>query len=334
MNIFRSPLFRTLAAASALAAAALSSGCDVGDTSGTPSDNEGTIYSYAGLYMSASNASGSTTGHGSLVFPAGKQSGETVTWLRLLQYGSSLQGYDNASQTWNGEITVQNAEVASFNLQGRTTAGATVNIAGTMSYASEISTMDAAWIEPTFAGSIFAKATVAPAVTSSPPDKLTIDPTSASLSTNDITQVFTVSGGTSPYSWALSSSSLGSLSSSSGSSVTYTAAHVAGTNTITVKDSSSNSVTATATYTASGPTGLSISPSSLSLNTNVFKGKFTASGGSGSYEWMVANDNLGTLSASTGSSVTYTSKKIAGTNTITVLDDDNGTATAAAIYSY
>ena len=333
MNIFRTSLFRALAVATALPLFAALSGCDVDSTTGSTSDSAGNIYSYSGLYMSVSNTSGSTSGHAALVFPAGKQTGQTVTWLRLLQYGSVIEGYDNASQSWSGSISAQNDEVASFSLEGRTSVGASVNIAGTLSYANETATMDAAWIEPTFAGSIFAQATVSPPTTSSPPDKLTIDPTSVSLSTNDITQVFTVSGGTSPYSWGLSSSSLGSLSSSSGSSVTYTAAHVAGANTITVNDASSNSVTATATYTSSGPTSLAISPSSLSLNTNVFKGKFTASGGSGSYEWLVTSESLGTLSASTGSSVTYTSKKVAGTNIVTVLDDDNNTAIATAVYS-
>ena len=163
MNIFRSPLFRTLAAASALAAAALSSGCDVDSTSGSTSSSSGDqIFSFSGLYVSISNGN-------ALVFPAHRQTGTTLTWLRLLQYGSSLQGYDNASQSWSGEISSVQETTASFSLQGRTSAGAPVDISGTLTYDDQTSTMNAAWIEPSFSGSIFAQATVAPATTNMTP---------------------------------------------------------------------------------------------------------------------------------------------------------------------
>lgn len=51
---------------------------------------------------------------------------------------------------------------------------------------------------------------------------------------------------------------------------------------------------------------------------------FTASGGSGSYTWNRSNSTLGSLNATTGSSVTYTrSGTAAGTQTITLSDGTN-----------
>ncbi len=336
MNIVPKPLFRALAAALALPLLALClAACDVGSvdsTSAVVSDTKGNIYNYSGMYMSASNTSGSTSGYAALVVPAGRQSGTILTWIRLLQYGSVLEAYDNANQTWYGNVSAQNGETASFTLSGKTTAGNSVEIVGTLTYISQQSTMDAAWIEPSFSGNIFAQATVSPVVTNTPPAKFTLSPSAANFDTNDITETFTASGGTAPYTWSLLSSSLGSLSSSSGSSVTYTSAHIAGNNVITVKDSSSNSVTASVTYTASGPRSISISPSTLSLSSTVYIGNLKASGGDGTYTWMVGSDSLGTVSPTTGSSVTYTSKKVAGTNTISITDGNNDTATAVAIF--
>lgn len=335
MNAFRTAAFRALAFGLALPLAALlgAVGCDidsVDSTTAVPSDNEGAIYNYSGLYMSGSNVEGSSNGYATLVFPADKQSGEPLTWLRLLQYGSALEAYDNANLVWQGSLSAQNGSIASFSLRGRTTAGVSVEILGTLSYADQQSTMDATWIEPSFSGSIFALATVSPAITNSPPEKLAISPSSATLNTNSPTETFNASGGTEPYSW---SSSGGSLSTTSGREVIYDSQHAIGTVTITVTDSAGVSASATATYSSSGPTGISISPSTLSLNANVFKGTLKAGGGTGTYAWMVSNENLGTVSASTGSSVTYTSKKTNGVNIVTVIDDNNASASATVTYS-
>ncbi len=163
MNIFRPSLFRAFAVAAALPLFAALAGCDVDDTSGAPSSSSGDqTFNFSGLYVSISNGT-------ALVFPAYRQTGTTLTWLRLLQYGSSLQGYDNASQYWTGEISSVQESTATFSLQGRTSAGASVDISGTLTYANQQSTMNAAWIEPSFAGSIFAQATVSPATTNNTP---------------------------------------------------------------------------------------------------------------------------------------------------------------------
>ena len=113
-----------------------------------------------------------------------------------------LEGYDNAGMTWTGSLTAQNGGVASFGLKGRTTAGVSVDVAGTLSYAAQESTMDASWIEPGFAGSIFGKATVSPVATNSPitTNSLSLTANPASLSIGNITQL-KASGCSSSYTW-------------------------------------------------------------------------------------------------------------------------------------
>ena len=223
MNPFRTAAFRALAFGLALPLAALlgTVGCDVDSTDSTTStvsDNEGNIYSYAGLYMNTEE--GSTNGYGAMVFPAGRQSGTALIWMRLLQYGSALEAYDSAGLAWSGNVSAQNGETASFSLQGRTTAGQPVDITGTMVYADQRSTMDAAWIEPSFSGTIYAQAIVAPSATNTTA-AVSIDPTSAILTSTVSTRVFSATGGNGTYTWS-HTGTCGTLSATSGSSITYT----------------------------------------------------------------------------------------------------------------
>ena len=222
MNPFRTTAFRALAFGLALPLAALlgTIGCDVDSTDSTTStvsDNEGNVYSYAGLYMNTEE--GSTNGYGALVFPANRQSGVKLIWLRLLQYGSVLEGYDNAGMTWAGSISAQNGAVASFGLQGRTTAGVSVDIAGTLSADEQLATMDAAWIEPGFAGSIFGTAAVSPVATNSPitTNALTLTASPTSLALNESSQLKAKSG-TGSYSWP-TNAAFGTITSSGDSAV-------------------------------------------------------------------------------------------------------------------
>ena len=222
MNPFRTTAFRALAFGLALPLAALlgTIGCDVDSTDSTTStvsDNEGNVYSYAGLYMNTEE--GSTNGYGALVFPANRQSGVKLIWLRLLQYGSVLEGYDNAGMTWAGSISAQNGAVASCGLQGRTTAGVSVDVAGTLSYADQQSTLDASWIEPGFAGSIFGTATVSPVATNSPitTNALTLTASPTSLALNESSQL-KAKYGTGSYSWP-TNAAFGTITSSGDSAV-------------------------------------------------------------------------------------------------------------------
>lgn len=204
-------------------------GCetDATNTSTVVSDKSGTIYDFSGLYKAnTSNADESSC----LVYPAEKQSGTKLTWMRIIQDGSSLQGYDNAGKNWTGAISTVDDAVARFSLEGATTAGAAVTIAGTMTYSAGESTINASWLESGgFSGSFFAVGTVsAPSPT---PSSLHVSPTSATIASGG-SRTFTASGGNGSYAWA-HSGSCGSLSSSSGSTVTYT--HLsAGTDTLTV----------------------------------------------------------------------------------------------------
>ena len=257
MNIFQTRVFRTLAAALALPLLVLLAGCDVDSVDSTTSvlsDNSGTIYNLAGLYMHRSYDSASTNGPPPLVYPNGagnRPSGKLITSLRLLQYGSVLEAYDSAGQTWSGSISSLQGGTATFSLRGRTSAGLSVEIAGTMVYADQSSTMDASWIEPAYYGTLSAKATVPPANTHSPVSGLSISPKSVTLNSADFTEVFSASGGSGSYTWEVSSLTLGSVSPTTGSSVTYTSTKVPGQNIITLRDSAGASTTATATYSTS-----------------------------------------------------------------------------------
>ena len=241
MNIFRTAAFRASALALALPfAAVFITGCEVGSTDSTTAvaaDNSGTIYNFAGLYMNPDNEGTNVL---ELVYPAttaSHPSGVRITYLRLLQYGTVLEAYDSAGLTWNGSISAIQSGTATFSLQGQTTAGQHVDIAGTMVYASQQSTMDATWIEPNYYGNLYAKATVAPSATNSSTTSVTMSPSSAVTLSSGGTKSFTATGGSGSYTWELSTTSYGSLSSYSGSPVTITANGATGTTSITVYDS-------------------------------------------------------------------------------------------------
>lgn len=250
MNIFPTALRRALLPALALSFLILGlAACDVDSvdsTTATLADDDGTTYNFAGLY-----ANNTTNGLAPLVFPAGKQSGTALTWLRLLQYGSVIEAYDNAGMTWAGSISTLQGGTANFSLRGRTTAGISTEIAGTLVYADQQSVMDAAWIEPTFSGNLYAIATVAPSATNSPSSGVSISPSSATLISSSPSVTFTASSTSGSYTWSVSDSTLGTLNTTSGSSVTYTSTKIAGINIITVRDGNNDTDTATATYVGS-----------------------------------------------------------------------------------
>ena len=246
MNVFRTSAFRALALGLALPLAALvGAGCDVGATDSTAavlSDNSGTIYNFAWLYMNPNN---STNGILPLVYPhetGRRPSGEFITSLRLLQYGSVLEAYDSAGLTWSGGISALQSGTATFSLRGRTTTGISVEIAGTLIYADQHSTMDATWIEPTFYGNLYAQATVAPSTTNNPVNgDVTLVSDTYSVASNGVAHL-TASGGSS-YTW--SGVSFGTLTSSGGSATyTRTSGTSANSETISVTSGSdSDSVT-------------------------------------------------------------------------------------------
>ena len=239
------PSFRRAAAlAAAVVLSFFAAACDdVGSTdsvTATVSDSSGTVYDFSGTYYTTDNEGGV------LVTPS--QSGRAITWLRLNQYGSVLEGSDSARQLWRGKISgVSSGGNAAFTLSGTTTAAQSVDVVGTLRYADGASTMDASWIESSGRScTINAQASVsAPHTNSNPTASLSISPSSASIAPGS-SRSFRASGGTAPYSWSLSTTAYGTLSSSSGASVTFRAnTSAAGSVTLTVSDSLSASAEAT-----------------------------------------------------------------------------------------
>jgi len=211
MKTIRNTPFRALALLLALPILVWMTGCDVGSvdsTSAILSDNSGTIYNYSGLYLNIRSDTNGVEGLVPLVFPNQgnhKPSGELINTLRLLQYGSVLEGYDSAGLTWYGNIsTIGEGGTANFTMRGRTTVGNPVEMAGTLIYATDgdgnNSTLNATWIEPTYYGNIYGNASVAPAATNAPVAGLTLVANPPSLS-NGGTSTLIASGGSSVYEW-------------------------------------------------------------------------------------------------------------------------------------
>ena len=76
-----------------------------------------------------------------------------------------------------------------------------------------------------------------------------------------------------------------------------------------------------------GPTTMTISPSSATLSTIGQTVTFTASGGTSPYTWSLANITNGTISANTGTSVTYT-RTASGNNQVSLTDSVGNNASA------
>lgn len=266
----RQALTRALIASLALGwTVLLPVGCEMGSsdsTTATLSDNTGHLYDFSGHYANRNEANETIP----LVYPPGRQSGQVLMWMRLLQSGSVLEAYDNAGETWSGGISSIADGIAQFTLQGRTTAGARVEIAGALRYADRHSTLDAAWIEPTFSGSLAATATVAPPSRPADPSEsdtggggdadgdddadgvtteLTITPPGRwFIPDGGTAATYTASGGTPPYTWYVSATVLGTVSPMTGATVTYTTTRAVGTNTLRVVDASGASAVAYAEY--------------------------------------------------------------------------------------
>ena len=205
-------------------------GCEVGSANDTLTGANG---NYSGSYVGADN--------GLLV--AGN-SGAPVSSLTLSQSGNQLQAVDNNGILFKGTLgdilpssgSSSNAS-ATFTLNGATTAGATVTINGKLNGSGATATMTGFWIEPDRNRSIHGVAGITPINVG-----VTVTPNNVTLSASAPTQIFTASGGTASYSWTLLNSN-GTLSASSGSSVTYTRTS-AGNNSVTVADSAGKSATA------------------------------------------------------------------------------------------
>ncbi len=179
-------------------------------------------------------------------------------------------------------------------------------------------------------------------------EQIKIDPSDVTLSRGQ-SQVFTVSGGY-EYTWSLSDNVSGSLNTRQGDTVTFTLLNDTSTGTsntsagnITISctsfipgtpqgstNSPSSGYSETATALVHILNALALSPGSATIAAGASMG-LVASGGSGSYVWSVSG--FGSLSATSGGSVTFVAGSAAGTATITVTDSDGLTASCTVTIS-
>jgi hypothetical protein len=180
-------------------------------------------------------------------------SGASITSLDLRQSGDSLEAVDNNGNIWRGNLgEVQNG-TSSFELNGKTSSGTEATFSGNISSSDGGSsgtvnnvtgTMQGTYIEPNRFSTFYATATIPGSSGGddggSGGGSLSISPSTPQTITAASGQItFTASGGSGSYTWSRSSSTLGNLNSSSGSSVTYTrSATAVGTQTITLNDGS------------------------------------------------------------------------------------------------
>jgi len=244
-------------------------------------------------------------------------SGADVTQMNITQSGSQITGIDNNGNLYRGNINQVSGDSAGFTMKGLTSSGAEATISGAFNVSGDTSNLSGRWIEPTVLASINGSSFVpgrTPVATNDA--AVAVSPAGDQALSVDGTQQFTASGGDgSNYSWTLSNAAIGSLNRTTGASVTYTAS-AAGDQTVTVTSGTESTSfeidqTAAAVALAVTPAGNQSIDASESVS-------FTASGGDGTYSWSRSETGFGTLSSTSGATVTYTAGDETGTQTITV----------------
>ncbi|MBI3090624.1 MAG: Ig-like domain-containing protein [Candidatus Tectomicrobia bacterium] len=145
-------------------------------------------------------------------------------------------------------------------------------------------------------------------------DAIQITPRTAQMQVNE-SRLFQAVGGTGSFSWEAEA---GSISSTVGTSITYTAPSLPGEYTISVLDSSGNGGTARAVVAA--PAGaITVAPETLDLEFGEVR-NLTAAGGSGQYRWELEGAAVGTVAPETGSNVRFSAASTAGAASLRVRD--------------
>ncbi len=271
--------------------------------------------------------------------------------LDLRQDGDLLEGIDNNDRVFKGTIgevageSTPTSANASFTLSGQTTAGQEGTISGTLIRTGETTAeMRGTWIEASLFGTVYGVATVpfTPNPTNNPPitnqpGAVAISPPSTTLNNNGDTVTLTASGGSGQFNWSIGNGSLGEFSSDPGHGAQAVYRRLqAGNNTVTVADATDASKTAQAAISQPGsePTSaVSLTPTSVTLSSDGAGQQFTATGGSGSYTWSLANDN-GSFDPApgNGNTATYVRSR-SGDNTVTVQDSSDNSNSDSTLVS-
>jgi hypothetical protein len=136
---------------------------------------------------------------------------------------------------------------------------------------------------------------------------------------------FTASGGDAPYAWTVDKPGVASISGSASERTVNLTANGIGEVTVTVFDKYNQSASATLTVVSLLPR---IVPSRAVIgNTGTIA--FTASQGVAPYTWNVGDINVGTLSAFTGESVTFSALNPG--NTVVIVTDSAGHSAQATV---
>jgi hypothetical protein len=159
---------------------------------------------------------------------------------------------------------------------------------------------------------------------------LAITPASATVNAASPSNIaFTASGGTTPYTWSVSDSSVGSIVGDETNAV-YTPYGLTGLNGVVVTDANTNTITA---YITQGyettKQGLTILPGSITVSASVTNYiSFVVSGSNPPYIWSVSNTDLGVLNG-VGNSAVYTTYGLTGENFVVVSDVMSNSVSAA-----
>ena len=199
-------MLRAITATSLLLSIALFIGCEVS----SPTDVQRNVgANFTGFYT----RTGSSNETVDIV--VGHHSGASILSLDLRQNGDRLEAIDNHNIIFKGSVGDFINPVASFTLEGHTTAGNKATISGTLtasggtssnSSGSTEGTMQGTWIEDSLFATVRAEASI-PGVRTTPGNGggggsgPSISSNPSTITTVTGTSVLSVSGGTSPYSW-------------------------------------------------------------------------------------------------------------------------------------
>ena len=157
--------------------------------------------------------------------------------------------------------------------------------------------------------------------------EMSIDPSSAQVTSEGQQLVFTGRGGRGPYRWDVSHSGNGSVRSYGWSQGIYTSSRVEDNDVIVYDQDGHAAIAAITVAVVPTPTptptpvpvDLSASASPSTLSNDGDKSVITASGGTSGYTWTVQDVTLGNVNSSSGTSVGYT-RNDAGDNLVICTD--------------